>query len=889
MIIAEEYRKESILHNLRSTCGTGISSLKALISSDETESAEEALFSFAQQLRNHADQYAYYGNMFSYPAFFREVLSFAESLALYGISSDALPEDDASRKELKEIVSKALLHTEKERRTRLSAEAFLHREHGSTVLSYGFYRDYFWYELSRKLKEKMTYEPYPACEVQKRTYSTALSMRREIEGIAQRIIAENVPCNVILCSPSSQMPVLRAVFERCGIPFSYVSDTIPVRLPSAFASLVRLAINRDADSLLEALLNDAFSESISWNLYEYLKSTMTECAPPHLYDAFVQSLNKVHARRSDPPKPPAEAAYLKQMEEEADRLFENITPSLNLLLNAASGADILKAAYTVCSSSALLKQAAERTAGLRLRSALQKCLPLAESAEDAVFLAEQLAFTLLPTSAFTTSFCTVSDLTHPVDPQEVTYICGCASTAYPGFQPMGGIFDEEYVRSVDAYPSLKERRDSYMEQLSWIQASGTQLRFSCYTNDSQGREIFPAYEITSMPSLQKEGLMACAAGTPAQRPAHRLMKETAQKLFTRTCEDGGYFIRGSISSVESWFSCPYRYFIASGLHVRKPDALELSPASIGNIQHAFMENAIQKDDGSIDPEYAANIDEPMIRSLIHPFFEAMAVSHPYEAELISISEDRMTESLLRSASFLACYEKNTRMKPLAAEKHFEDFAISEHVRLRGTIDRINRDDGNHMISVLDYKSSAKDLNEKKAAQGLQLQLLSYLLTAASMFPDDEAGGTYYFSMKDENISSSDVPAAKINRNGFKLTVNDPRFDTELKEELKDASRRLSGWRFTEKADALDGSGKYLKGLKNRYSINAVTDCLQACYEYFASQLLSDAPQDLGIRVAPVKEACTFCDFRRICRFHGDERTPDTVFEDSLKLKEVKPE
>ena len=85
---------------------------------------------------------------------------------------------------------------------------------------------------------------------------------------------------------------------------------------------------------------------------------------------------------------------------------------------------------------------------------------------------------------------------------------------------------------------------------------------------------------------------------------------------------------------------------------------------------------------------------------------------------------------------------------------------------------------------------------------------------------------------------------------------------------------------------LDGclldSGGNMKNTSYRFSTDAVRECLEDVYSYFHDTLLSEE----GIALKPVKYGmngpCEYCDFRPVCRFHGDFAEPQEHSEAELK-------
>ena len=169
---------------------------------------------------------------------------------------------------------------------------------------------------------------------------------------------------------------------------------------------------------------------------------------------------------------------------------------------------------------------------------------------------------------------------------------------------------------------------------------------------------------------------------------------------------------------------------------------------------------------------------------------------------------------------------------------------------------------------------------------MQLQMLSYMMTALQLMKEYEAGGAYSFSMTEENISAGkDLPAASVERRKFTLRETDFSDEEALFSNLVRDSRKLQGWALTDRTDAIDRDGNHVAGLKTVYDMAAVEDCLHVLYDYFYEKLLSGEESSTvpsGISLAPIEGACQFCDYAAICRFHGDSRNPVKIYENDLK-------
>ncbi|MBE6128281.1 MAG: hypothetical protein E7185_03295 [Erysipelotrichaceae bacterium] len=881
-VIADEYRREELFHALKSRLGLQIISLSALLETKTDKSDVRLLFECARRIRNHAGDLKYYLSMLAFPAFYQELLQFAQQLALFGITAEDLPERDGSERELKVILGWILDEDLKEKHLHDRYEETCRRIAGMENLKIvlGFEQDIFRYRLLKDLEKNgaEVMKQHSDNPVQKRRH--ALSVRQEIEAVAQDICRQKKPCLVVLCSPDVQMPLVKQVFCRYNIPVSFVNEDCFSRVPDAFYSAVDFMLHKDAAHLLNVFVSGLL-EPCEGRLLSYLRQTMTKTEAPGISRRYEEILQRIHSREEDSVAKNRELETFRRLDKEAAEYFLRIDAPLQKMLQVQDAKEILQTAYDILSSSPLMENDTDFAAGMKIRTLLSDLLPDIRSNEDAMFIAEVILSLHVSGTSSLSEFCTVTDLRHPLASRQITYVLGCCGRDYPGFKAMNGLFDEDYVRQIPAFPSLAEREEAWRLQMQWLRESAKETVYWSYaTNDYEGRQLVPAFELDSL-EAGEDLRWPLQTASQSRFRHHLLAEDTARALFTREDESGPY-VRGSVSSIEAWFNCPYRFFIASGLYVRKEQIPAVDAAHIGTIQHAVMENGML----AAGENYAEWLTDENIDALISPYFEALEVIEPHQADLIHLSKQRMLRSLRRSVDFLKEYEACTTFRPYRPEHHFDNIPVSGHVRLNGTIDRINTDEANHLLEIIDYKSSAKNLTVSKVQEGLQLQMLSYMMTALQLMKEYEAGGAYYFSMKEESISAGkDLPAASVERRKFTLRETDFSDEEALFSDLVRDSRKLQGWALTDRTDAIDRDGNHVAGLKTVYDMTAVEDCLHVLYDYFYEKLLSGEESSTvpsGISLAPIEGACQFCDYAAICRFHGDSRNPVKIYENDLK-------
>ena len=275
----------------------------------------------------------------------------------------------------------------------------------------------------------------------------------------------------MLTSWKTQYPVVQQVFARYEIPFSTVHHDVSARLIQRYVSLVNLAYQKNKEALMKALYIDAFGvddqkkSSSLFTVLKYLDQVLVdvEC-PTHLS----QSLKESEVFKK-------EATRYAYFEERADELFNHIQQDLDSLIQASTFEEMLMNAFEIIRNQKILQNKHELKEGRQLRNVLQSILTSEKQTVESIpFVMHMLQGIHSDSAVFTDAICTVTDLTHPVKKQEVTYVIGCSGKNYPGFPVHNGLFDEDYLAKIPSYPSMNQRYGYYMNALSWIDSLSNQ-------------------------------------------------------------------------------------------------------------------------------------------------------------------------------------------------------------------------------------------------------------------------------------------------------------------------------------------------------------------------------------------------------------------------------
>ncbi|MEQ2006728.1 MAG: PD-(D/E)XK nuclease family protein [Limisphaerales bacterium] len=351
----------------------------------------------------------------------------------------------------------------------------------------------------------------------------------------------------------------------------------------------------------------------------------------------------------------------------------------------------------------------------------------------------------------------------------------------------------------------------------------------------------------------------------------------------------------SVSKLEQFAECPFKFFVAAGLRAEERKEFELDPRERGSFLHRLLDEFHLRVTRS--GRRWRDVSPTEARTLVATI-GADLLAQPEHRLLAADDARRFTaHSLIASAQRLLValvgWMPHYDFDPIAVELGFGlkesplpawrlDLADGNALLLRGRIDRVDLcrvpETGETLAVVVDYKSSPKKLESLKVASGLQLQLLSYLnvLHAQPVGPDLtpilptplRPAGVFYVNL--HGASGSGGTRAEI------LAENEAdrraayqhsgRFDFA---QLKHFDREAVGGPGSQFRFKVNKDGQPAKRGNDALPTTDFT-ALLAQVEANLRRLGSDIFAG-DIRVAPMRmsaseSACDRCDYRAICRF-----------------------
>jgi len=367
-------------------------------------------------------------------------------------------------------------------------------------------------------------------------------------------------------------------------------------------------------------------------------------------------------------------------------------------------------------------------------------------------------------------------------------------------------------------------------------------------------------------------------------PDESLSPEIAVRLY-------GPALNTSVSRIEQFAACPFRFFVHSGLRAEERQLFELDVREQGSFQHdvlaLFHESlcAEKKRWRDITPTEARRRVAQIASGLQASYREGLLQSSEQTRFLATV----LTDSLQDFVETLVGWMRDQyRFSPVAVELPFGteeegsawnlDLGHGRRLVLHGRIDRVDlhREPGAAEADcvVIDYKSSYKQLDPVLLANGLQLQLLGYLAVlrrwpnVSDLFGVERIipAGVFYVNLRGRYESEpSRTEALGDTIQARKLAYRHTgRFDRRVLRQLDCRPGATEGDQFNYR---LTNAGKVFKNCQEPVHTAEFERLLQSVETHLTSmggKIYSGLAE-----VAPFRKgtlaACDQCEYQPICR------------------------
>ena len=366
----------------------------------------------------------------------------------------------------------------------------------------------------------------------------------------------------------------------------------------------------------------------------------------------------------------------------------------------------------------------------------------------------------------------------------------------------------------------------------------------------------------------------------------------------------GEILKGSVSRMEVFYSCPYAHFLQYGLNLKDRKTSEVQAFTIGNVYHRMLELFFQKLMRRKDIE---EVFEEKLEELLEEVLEELWQDPEFSLFLSGGRNEYLRMKLKKNGRRILWALGKQLMggdfRPKAVEEEFK--MEEEGLHLRGRIDRVDEylseDRKKLFLKIIDYKSGKKEFSLKNLFSGLDLQLPLYmdyvLQREKERNPNREVlpSALFYFTMDNPVIPyEEDFDPEKERLKAFKPSgiVN---FSEESLSHLEKREEESLLLPVQCKNGEVEEKGAAVSSEK-----------LEALLAFARKEMLEGAKRikegEKGI--SPIRKegditSCSYCPYHSICGFdedlpnfryrNPDSRTDEELWEEILKKTKGKTE
>ena len=354
-----------------------------------------------------------------------------------------------------------------------------------------------------------------------------------------------------------------------------------------------------------------------------------------------------------------------------------------------------------------------------------------------------------------------------------------------------------------------------------------------------------------------------------------IKKENIEKLY-------GNVLNTSVSRLEKYRSCPFSYYLQYGLKIKEKEELKIHTFDTGSFMHETIDEFFEmvKERGINLPdleeeeifEIVAEIIDKNLKLSKNFIFTSTAkykVLVKRLKKIVSKALKYIIQTLIYSDFNIEGTEiefsTKGKYKPIILE--LED---GKKVEITGKIDRLDtaEDEEGKYLRIIDYKSSAKNIDLNEVYAGLQIQLLTYT-DAICKEEDIMPAGIFYFSLLEQMIKAdkkiSDDEIEEMIKKNFRmkgLILADVKIIKMNDNTLTSGSSKMVPAAITASGTVNE---KWTNGV-NKEEFKVLQDYIDITIKQIAREIFS-GKIDLNPYNKKGKTPCEYCEYKTICGFN----------------------
>jgi len=435
------------------------------------------------------------------------------------------------------------------------------------------------------------------------------------------------------------------------------------------------------------------------------------------------------------------------------------------------------------------------------------------------------------------------------------------------------------------FPKLKESSDIVQsDQQIVVESNAFALLLEQIRKWADGEEIEETWFTLFSYFYQKEEtkilLEQAMQAVEYKNIPETILPEQIEKLY-------GKCLKTSISRLEQYSSCPFSYFLKYSLQLEEKAQNKVKAVDTGSFMHDVIDSFFEKmkADGYKGVKQVSDAQmETMVAEIVEEKLgldrNAIFTSTP-KYQILAM---RLKKLVTRAMRYILESLRQSDFEVLGTElefkegKHYKPIQVTldsgRLVEITGKIDRVDiakNEDGTY-VRIIDYKSSAKDIQFSEVYAGLQIQLITYM-DAMCKQEDFIPAGMLYFNLIEPTIKASKC-------------LTEEEVEQEVRKQFKMKGLILADAKVVKMMDKtlekgnssiipayIDKEGNVSKSGTSKAITREQCEALQGYIHTVIGKL---AEEILGgnIAIRPYyklkgkKTPCAYCSYKSICQFQA---------------------
>ncbi len=403
------------------------------------------------------------------------------------------------------------------------------------------------------------------------------------------------------------------------------------------------------------------------------------------------------------------------------------------------------------------------------------------------------------------------------------------------------------------------------------------------------------YEIYKEDSAWKDKLSSAMKGLKDTNLPVPIDEKNIKKLY-------GNVLKTSVSRLEQYRKCPFSFHLKYGLKLKEEGEFNLKAVDTGSFMHEVIakffdyveENNIKYKE--VEDEKIKQLVSKIIEEELNLSRNQIFNSSPKFKSLTR----RLSKVITKAMKYIVEQLKYSDFCVAGAEIEFSDKSSYEPIRLElesgekievtGKIDRVDiaKNENGKYLRIIDYKSSAKNIDLDEVVAGLQIQLLTYL-DVGSELEQAIPAGMFYFGLIDNVLKS-------------KKNKTDEEIEEELKKQFKLSGILLADVKVARMMDNkldkgysstipvfVDKDGQLSLSRSNVITLEEFKELqkhTKKIIKQISKEILSGNIDIKPYKNKAKKATCEYCPYKSICNFSPDKKGNEYFYIKNIERQEL---